>query len=109
MGIIQHLIGINGSATIMFWLLLLLALAYTNGDGDNNIPTTATQEQQQQQHDSYDVFIVGGSISGLSAALSLGRSLRRVLVVDAGQPCNLPSPHAQNLLGFDDHLGLIQG
>ena len=104
MGIIQYLVGINGSTTIMFWSALLLALAYTNGDGENNLSTTATQQQQQQQHDSYDVLIVGGSISGLSAALSLGRSLRRVLVVDAGQPCNLPSPHAQNLLGFDDHF-----
>jgi alkyl hydroperoxide reductase subunit AhpF len=50
----------------------------------------------------WDVLIVGGSNAGLSAALSLGRSIRRVLVVDASQPCNrfsIESTH--NLLGFD--------
>ena len=50
---------------------------------------------------SYDVLIVGGSVAGLSAALTLGRSLRRVLVLDAGQPCNRYSPHAHNLFTQD--------
>lgn len=35
-----------------------------------------------------DVVIVGGSTAGLSAALYLGRSLRRTIVFDAGEPCN---------------------
>jgi choline dehydrogenase-like flavoprotein len=43
---------------------------------------------QMDVQPDYDVVIVGGSVAGLSAALVLGRSLRRVLVVDSGKPCN---------------------
>lgn len=39
----------------------------------------------------FDVIIVGGGPAGLSAALVLGRSRRRVLVCDAGQPRNAAS------------------
>jgi thioredoxin reductase len=35
-----------------------------------------------------DVVIVGGSSAGLSAALILGRSLRKVVVIDDQKPCN---------------------
>jgi len=35
-----------------------------------------------------DTVIVGGSSAGLSAALILGRSLRRVVVLDDQKPCN---------------------
>jgi thioredoxin reductase len=49
----------------------------------------------------YDVIIVGGSYAGLSAALVLGRSLRRVLVIDAGQPANRQTPHAHGFLTRD--------
>ncbi|RZJ70114.1 NAD(P)/FAD-dependent oxidoreductase [Flavobacterium sp.] len=50
---------------------------------------------------SYEVIIIGGSYAGLSAAMTLGRSLRNVLVIDTGTPCNRNSPHAHNLIGFD--------
>ena len=38
-----------------------------------------------------DVVIVGGGAAGLSAALVLGRCLRKVLVCDAGNPRNAPA------------------
>lgn len=50
---------------------------------------------------SFDVVIVGGSYAGLSAAMALGRSLRKVLVVDGGKPCNATTPHSHNFLTQD--------
>lgn len=48
-----------------------------------------------------DVVIVGGGAAGLSAALVLGRSRRRTLVVDEGMPRNAPSPAAHSLFTRD--------
>lgn len=50
---------------------------------------------------TYEVIIVGGSFAGLSAALTLGRSLREVLIIDASNPCNAASPLAHNLIGHE--------
>jgi thioredoxin reductase len=49
----------------------------------------------------FDVIIIGGSYAGLSAALTLGRSTRNVLVIDAGQPCNKQTPQSHNFLTHD--------
>ncbi|KAA3436044.1 NAD(P)/FAD-dependent oxidoreductase [Rufibacter hautae] len=49
----------------------------------------------------FDVIIIGGSYAGLSAAMALGRSLRSVLVLDSGQPCNQQTPHSHNFLTQD--------
>lgn len=49
----------------------------------------------------YDVIIVGGSYAGLSAGMALGRALRNVLIIDAGQPCNIQTPHSHNFLTRD--------
>ncbi|GAA4209146.1 NAD(P)/FAD-dependent oxidoreductase [Pedobacter jeongneungensis] len=49
----------------------------------------------------FDVIIIGGSYAGLSAALTLGRSTRNVLVIDAGKPCNRQTPHSHNFLTHD--------
>lgn len=51
--------------------------------------------------ENYDVIIVGGSYAGLSAAMSLGRSLRKVLIIDSGLPCNRYTPHSHNFLTQD--------
>ncbi|MEL6637778.1 MAG: NAD(P)/FAD-dependent oxidoreductase [Bacteroidota bacterium] len=50
---------------------------------------------------NYDVIIVGGSYAGLSAALALGRALRKVLVIDSGSPCNRQTPHSHNFITQD--------
>lgn len=49
----------------------------------------------------FDVVIVGGSYAGLAAAMALGRSLRKVLVIDSNEPCNKQAPHSQNFLTRD--------
>jgi len=49
----------------------------------------------------YDVVIIGGGAAGLSAATTLGRSLRNVLVIDDGAPRNAPADGVHNLLGSD--------
>jgi len=49
----------------------------------------------------FDVIIIGGSYAGLSAALALGRARRKVLIIDAGKPCNRQTPHAHNFLTHD--------
>lgn len=49
----------------------------------------------------YDVIIVGGSYAGLSAAMTLGRSLKNTLVIDSGKPCNAQTPHSHNFLTQD--------
>lgn len=49
----------------------------------------------------FDVIIIGGSYSGLSAAMALGRSLRSVLVIDGGQPCNRQTPRSHNFITQD--------
>jgi thioredoxin reductase len=50
---------------------------------------------------NFEVIIIGGSYSGLSAAMSLGRSLRQVLVIDNGLPCNRQTPHSHNFITHD--------
>jgi thioredoxin reductase len=50
---------------------------------------------------SVDVIIVGGGPAGLNAALVLGRCLRQVLVLDAGQPRNRWSHGVHNFLTRD--------
>ncbi|WP_051741169.1 NAD(P)/FAD-dependent oxidoreductase [Streptomyces xylophagus] len=51
--------------------------------------------------DTYEVVVIGGGAAGLSAALVLGRSRRRTLVVDAGEPRNAPAAHMQGYLTRD--------
>ncbi|MGW4703882.1 NAD(P)/FAD-dependent oxidoreductase [Streptomyces sp. NPDC004285] len=49
----------------------------------------------------YDAVVVGGGAAGLSAALILGRSRLRTLVVDAGEPRNAPAAHMHGVLSRD--------
>ena len=49
----------------------------------------------------YDAAVVGAGSAGLSAALVLGRSRRRVLVLDGGEPRNAPSSGVHYFLTRD--------
>ena len=50
---------------------------------------------------NFDVIIIGGSYAGLSAGMSLGRSLRNTLIIDSGKPCNRQTPHSHNFITHD--------
>jgi thioredoxin reductase len=50
---------------------------------------------------NFDVIIIGGSYAGLSAAMSLGRALRTVLIIDSGTSCNRQTPHSHNFITQD--------
>lgn len=52
-------------------------------------------------NNNFDVLIIGGSYAGLSAAMALGRSLRKVLTIDSGKPCNRNTPHSHNFITHD--------
>lgn len=52
----------------------------------------------------HDLIIIGGGPAGLSAALVGGRALRRVLVVDGGQPRNAAAPAMHSYLSRDGIL-----
>lgn len=54
-----------------------------------------------KQDNQYDVIIVGGSYSGLAAGMALGRALRKVLIIDSGNPCNKQTPYSHNFLTND--------
>ena len=49
-----------------------------------------------------DVTVIGGGAAGLSAAVTLARSLRSVAVLDAGEPRNAPADGAHNVLARDE-------
>ena len=52
---------------------------------------------------SYEVIVIGGSFAGLSAALQLARSRRRVLVLDSGKPRNRFAQFSHGLFGHDGY------
>ena len=57
--------------------------------------------EMKMEDAAIEVVIVGGSYAGLSAAMSLGRAMRQVVIIDSGQPCNRQTPHAHNLITHD--------
>lgn len=61
----------------------------------------APTDHAQPQAITAEVAIVGGGTAGLAAAIALARSLRQVVVIDAGEPRNRSSAHAHNILGHE--------
>ncbi|KAJ9639740.1 hypothetical protein H2204_003533 [Knufia peltigerae] len=55
--------------------------------------------QDQSQH--YDVIIVGGGPSGLSALSGLARVRRKALLIDSGEYRNLLTRHVHDVIGSD--------
>lgn len=65
-----------------------------------SLKTFATMHTTTEKN-QFDVIIIGGSYAGLSAAMALGRSLRKVLIIDHGQACNRYTPHSHNFITHD--------
>ncbi len=63
--------------------------------------TSFTKSNAMTAHQQFDVIIIGGSYAGLSAAMALGRSLKKVLIIDSGRPCNRYTPHSHNFITQD--------
>lgn len=51
--------------------------------------------------DFFDALIIGGGSAGLSAALMLARSRRRIALIDSGEPRNAVTAHMHGVLGRD--------
>lgn len=51
--------------------------------------------------DEFEVIIIGGSYSGISAGLQLARARRKILVIDAGERRNRFATHSHGFLGSD--------
>ncbi|MGD9961607.1 NAD(P)/FAD-dependent oxidoreductase [Nocardioides sp.] len=49
----------------------------------------------------FDVIVIGGGAAGLSAATTLARARRAVVVLDAGEPRNAPAAGVHGFLGHD--------
>jgi FAD binding domain len=62
-----------------------------------NVAKTAPERAEENGEVRYDAVVVGAGTAGLSAALVLGRSRRRVLLLDGGEPRNA---HSQASHGF---------
>ncbi|WP_442818518.1 FAD-dependent oxidoreductase [Streptomyces sp. NBC_01320] len=58
-------------------------------------------ELVQRTDGVWDVVVIGGGVAGLSAALTLARVRRSVLVIDAGEPRNAPALAAHGLISRD--------
>jgi len=53
------------------------------------------------ENQEFEVIIIGGSYSGLSAAMTLGRAIRKTLIIDSGLPCNRQTPQSHNFITQD--------
>jgi len=66
-----------------------------------NIKTLIKNSERMNNNKIFDVIIIGGSYSGLAAAMALGRALRNVLIIDNGKPANIQTPFSHNFITQD--------
>jgi len=79
-----------------------LSIGVTSIIGFPKVSKALTQtELEMTDRKEFDVIIVGGSFSGMAAAMALGRALRNVLIIDSGSPCNSVTPASHNFLTQD--------
>ncbi|WP_333600930.1 NAD(P)/FAD-dependent oxidoreductase [Flavobacterium sp.] len=65
------------------------------------LPFPFKENNKMTKKQLFDVIIIGGSYSGLAAAMALGRALKKVLLIDSGKPCNAATPYSHNFLTQD--------
>lgn len=73
----------------------------------DKLPEPMPEEQRLREapcDTDWDAIIIGGGFAGLSAAIYLGRAMRRVLVIDADESLARWEPEVQNYLGFPDGI-----
>ena len=72
----------------------------TDNKSNHNIIDQTTQRNESPE--IFDVAIIGAGFSGLSAALLLGRYLRKTVVFDNGNTRNHTSKYIHGYLGFEN-------
>jgi thioredoxin reductase len=87
-------------------LLLTGGLLTSNGKkiarAENTTKNHALKEESSGEN--FDVAVVGGGVAGLQAALTLGRSCRKVIVFDSRAPRNTSNRPMHNFVGQDGVL-----
>jgi thioredoxin reductase len=63
--------------------------------------TEFNKHNTMTENSNFEIIIIGGSYSGLSAGMALGRALRNTLIIDSGKPCNIQTPHSHNFITQD--------
>jgi thioredoxin reductase (NADPH) len=53
---------------------------------------------------TWEVIAIGGGIAGISAAIYLGRAMRKTLVIDSGKSMAAWEPDVQNYMGFPEGI-----
>ena len=73
----------------------------------DKLPEPMPEEQRLRDApvpEDWDVIIIGGGYAGLSAAIYLGRAMRRTLVLDAEESLGKYEPEVQNYFGFPEGI-----
>lgn len=89
----------GAASTIMIISQKGLKLIMNNNlQADSSSIELSVEQSEQRQ---FDVIVIGGNFSGLSAALQIARARRQVLVIDAGKPRNRFAEASHGFLGHD--------